>query len=463
MVFKLDLKFHKNQQIVYDDPHRYKVVVAGRQFGKSWLACKAAVGLSLTRPETEQMVVAPYSPQAYEDFERIKMFIPERFEYKESAKWLTIKFKNKSRILMKSAENEVGLRGYTLDNLIMDEAGAMSREVWKILEPELAVRQGTAWIIGNPVFGGWFKEITQMEAIAPDRYKTFTFVSTDSEFFSTEEAEAYRETHTQEEYEQEILAKFLEGGAVFPHLKKIMTASPREPEEGHNYVTGADIASTMDFTVLKTFDVADHHEVNHQRFNKRDWSMIKSMIYATCKRYNNSTLFIDKTGVGAPVVEDLMKMDSAYPGAPVQGHLIIIPVIFSSVSKPQLYANYIMSHENGTIRLLPEPVTKKEHEDFIVTRTQGTTGYIKYSAPKGMHDDTVVAAALAAWGLDKFGGSNLAGPFTEEIVNQIKNPKKPIDPSCQIDVDGILQKMESKQISGFESNDDDLDICRDYT
>jgi hypothetical protein len=110
-----------------------------------------------------------------------------------------------------------------------------------------------------------------MEAIAPDRYKTFTFVSTDSEFFSTEEAEAYRETHTQEEYEQEILAKFLEGGAVFPHLKKIMTASPREPEEGHSYVTGADIASTMDFTVLKTFDVSDHHEVNHQRFNKRDW------------------------------------------------------------------------------------------------------------------------------------------------------------------------------------------------
>jgi hypothetical protein len=455
MAFVLDLELHPNQQIVYDDNHRVKVVVAGRQFGKSGMAARAAVGLSLTKPNSVQMIVAPYTPQAYEDYIKIKEFLPRqytegRFKVKESAKWLTLQFHNGSRILLKGAENLVGLRGYTLDNLIMDEAGAMNREVWKILEPELAVRHGTAWVLGNPVFGGWFKELSEMEKTQPDRYKTFHFISTDSPFYSQEESDAYRESHTVEEYEQEILAKFLEGGLVFPRLKEIMTAQPREPVKDHHYVTGADLANLQDFMVLKTFDLADNHEVDHQRFNKRGWDAIRQTIYATCKRYNNSTLIIDQTGVGAPIVEDLQKMKAVYPGAPEQGYLIVVPQVFSGVTKPQLYTNYIMAHENGVIRLLEEQVTKKEHEDFIVTKTP--SGNSQYHAPKGSHDDCVTAAALAVWGIDKYGGNLLVGPYTQDQFD--KEKKKQIDPSCMLDVDAIILKNESRQISGFSTEED---------
>ena len=422
MAYVLDLGLHPNQQIVYDDDHRVKVVVAGRQFGKSGMAARAAVGLSLTKPNSVQMIVAPYTPQAYEDYIKIKEFLPKqytegKFKVKESAKWLTLQFHNGSRILLKGAENLVGLRGYTLDNLIMDEAGAMNREVWKVLEPELAVRHGTAWIMGNPVFGGWFKELSQMEQSQPQRYKTFHFISTDSPFYSQEESDAYRESHTQEEYEQEILAKFLDGGMVFPRLKEIMTSEYRDPVKGHTYITGADLASTTDFTVLKTFDTADNHEVDHQRFNKKNWAYIKSQIYATCMRYNNSTLIVDQTGVGAPVVEDLMKMDRPYPEAPKGGYLTIIPKVFTSRSKPEIFTNYIMAHENGTIRLIDEPITKKEHEDFIVTKTP--SGNAQYHAPKGLHDDTITAAALAVWGLDQECAANLIG--TPEIVSKAEH------------------------------------------
>ena len=44
MAYVLDLDLHPNQQIIYDDPHRFKVVAAGRQFGKTRLVTRAAGG-----------------------------------------------------------------------------------------------------------------------------------------------------------------------------------------------------------------------------------------------------------------------------------------------------------------------------------------------------------------------------------------------------------------------------------
>ena len=224
-------------------------------------------------------------------------------------------------------------------------------------------------------------------------------------------------------------------------------------------MTGADIASTNDFTVIKTFDAADNHEVNSVRLTNRDWSFIRGTIYAVCKHYNNAWLFVDKTGVGAPVVEDLERMDSQYPGAAKQGRLRVVPIVFSSVSKPQLYSNYIMAQENRTVHLLPDPVTEKEHQDFMMTRGQGTTGYMKYGAPKGRHDDTVTACALAVWGLNEYGGNVLVGPYTQDEFD--KEKKKQFDPSAQIDVDSIIRKSESKQIAGL-AEEEDQNISPNY-
>jgi hypothetical protein len=237
-----------------------------------------------------------------------------------------------------------------------------------------------------------------------------------------------------------------------------MTSIPREPVIGHSYVTGADIAKYDDFTVLKTFDTIDNHEVAHERFTQRDWGFNRTAIYAHCKRYNNSTLIIDRTGAGDSVVEDLQKMDRAYPEALPQGYLTVVPVVFSTVSKPQLYTNYIMAQQNRTIHLIPEPVTRSEHEDFVGKLSQTTKGYMQFGAPKGRHDDTVVAAALAAWGLEKyFGRASMIGPFTGEEEKK----KAPIDPSKQIDVDKIIADMESKQIMKVYG-DDDPNILQGY-
>lgn len=466
MAFVLDLKLHSHQQAIYADTHRYKVIAAGRQFGKSTFTVRAAAGVALTKPETVGLIVAPYAKQAYKDYRLLLKFIKDfekaakrKFIEETSAKWLTFTLTNGSEIMMGSGENVDGLRGFTLDWVIVDEAAFCDEEVWQVLEPALGMKQGVGWFISTPNGKGWFYDLYCRHENDPE-FQSFHFTTYDHEEYPRSEIERMKRNMPEVMFRQEVMAEFLEGGLVFPHLDRVMTDAnqPREPLPGHDYVTGADIAGTNDFTVIKTFDTADNTEVHSERVTDREWGYIKTKIYAQCKRYNNSTLIIDKTGVGAPVVEDLQKMDAPYAGAPKQGHLTVVPIVFSTVSKPQLYSNYIMMQENLLVHLLNDPVTKREHEDFQMTRSQGTTGYIKYAAPKGKNDDTVTACALACWGLDKYGGNQLIGP----ILDQSQKPKKEIDPAHQIDVEKIMLGLESKQIAGFNSGDDELDIARNY-
>jgi hypothetical protein len=143
----------------------------------------------------------------------------------------------------------------------------------------------------------------------------------------------------------------------------------------------------------------------------------------------------------------------------VQGYLNVVPFQFTSKSKPELMSNYLLAMDNMSIRLLNDQTTKKEHESLEMKKSESATGYIRYAAPKGRHDDCVMAAALAVWGLDRYAGNQLAGPFTENELNPLV--KKKIDPSCQIDVDAMILKSESKQIAGFGS-EEDQNICANY-
>ena len=65
-----------------------------------------------------------------------------------------------------------------------------------------------------------------------------------------------------------------------------------------------------------------------------------------------------------------------------------------------------------------------------------------------------------AWGLGKIAGSSLMIGGTEDEIMP-HEPKKVIDPSKQIDVDKIIQNMESRQILGM-TDDEDPNILRDY-
>ena len=463
MVYTFKLDLHPTQLEVYSDPHKHKVVAAGKGWGKTNLVTKSGASIALTRPKSCGAIIAPFAKQAHYDYNFIQKLIPKKYIEKTSERWMTFSLTNGSDITMFSGENPDAIRGFAWDWVIVEEAAFCCEEVVDITDSQIGKRSGIAWYISTPNGKGHFYDLYCQELKDPLNYKSFHFTTYDNPHYPVAEIERMKLKMTEIAFRQEIMAEFLEGGIVFPYLSEIMTSTPRLPQPGHDYVNGVDLANINDFVVIKTFDKADNHEVAHQRITSRDWSYMRSIIYSSCKYYNNADLIIDKTGVGASVVEDLQKMVRAYekgadgsPEAPRQGYLTIVPIAFSSKTKPELFTNYIMMQANRTIHLLPIPESKQEHEDFMTTKT--ATGYTQYHAAKGRHDDCVMAAALAAWGLDKFGGSVMCGPYTETNLKE----KKPIDPSKQIDVEDIIVKMESRQITGMNYDGDEQNILQNY-
>ena len=65
----------------------------------------------------------------------------------------------------------------------------------------------------------------------------------------------------------------------------------------------------------------------------------------------------------------------------------------TSKSKPKLIQNLALCLEKEQMRFLPDPIGRHEMAAFEATVTE--SGYTKYSAPDGQHDDTVIARALA--------------------------------------------------------------------
>jgi hypothetical protein len=459
MAYEFNLGLHPTQLEVYNDTHKHKVIAAGKGWGKTNLVTKSGAGLAMTRDNTCGAVIAPFAKQANYDYKLIRKLVTEKRIEKSSERWMELTLKNGAEVGMYSAENPEAARGYAWDWVIVDEAAFCDPEIFAIIDSQVGKRSGIEWDVSTPNGKGFFYELYNRQETDPKNYKSFHFTTYDNPYYPVEELERMRLNMPEAVFRQEIMAEFIEGGLVFPHLNEIMTAVPREPIPGHSYVSGIDIAKVNDFTVIKIADSADNHEVCHIRMPHSDWSIIKSTIYVTLKRYNNATGFIDKTGVGGAVVEDLQKMVKPFEGAPEQGHLLLVPVAFTQKSKPELLRNYIMAQGNHTIHLIRDLVTKKEHEDMLAIKSEALQGYVKYCAPKGRTDDTVMAAALMCWGLDRYAGNQLAGPFTDNELNPLV--KKKIDPSCQIDVDAMILKSESKQIAGF-GNEEDQNICANY-
>jgi len=67
--------------------------------------------------------------------------------------------------------------------------------------------------------------------------------------------------------------------------------------------------------------------------------------------------------------------------------------VFTSANKSQLIENLALVFEREEWEFLPDPIWQGELEAYE-RKVSPNTGRSTYSAPEGMHDDTVIARAL---------------------------------------------------------------------
>jgi hypothetical protein len=152
---------------------------------------------------------------------------------------------------------------------------------------------------------------------------------------------------------------------------------------------GIDLAKSHDWTVIIGLD-QQGNIAYFDRFQK-PWQETTRIIIETVK---NKKAAIDSTGVGDPIVEQVQRF---CPN--------VESFKFTTQSKQQLMEGYAMRLSQGQTSIL-EGVHADEMESFEYEYTR--TG-VKYSAPAGLHDDTVSSGALAT---HKLYSSKFSGNYT---------------------------------------------------
>ena len=198
------------QQSIVDATQRFKVVIAGRRFGKTHLSvrelCKAA-----KEPEREVWYVAPTYKQAKMIvFKKLrKKLISLRWVEKINETNLSFELKNGSTISLKGADNYDSLRGVGLDYLVLDEFADIDPEAWyETLRPTLADKMGSALFIGTPKGMNWAKDLYDMAEEYPNEWKSFQFTTIEGGQVTPEEVEAARRSLDIRTFRQEFEATF---------------------------------------------------------------------------------------------------------------------------------------------------------------------------------------------------------------------------------------------------------------
>ncbi len=203
------IRLSEAQAQVFRSPARFRVVCAGRRFGKTHLAIATALKTALEAPGRVVWFVAPsYRQAAQIGWKILKGLIPKNNAGKINETDLSIELRNGSVIALRGADNYDSLRGVGLDGLVLDEFADMSPDAWfEVLRPALSDRQGWALFIGTPKGFNHFHTLWT-RAFIMDGWEAFQFTTLQGGRVPPEEIEAARAELDPRSFKQEYEASF---------------------------------------------------------------------------------------------------------------------------------------------------------------------------------------------------------------------------------------------------------------
>ena len=370
---------------------RFKVISAGRRFGKTIAALNWLLEGALNHQGWNCMWVAPTYRQGRYAFKRLMsalrtsggMSIISRVSESD----MVIEFINHSSISFRTAENYDNLRAEGINRLVIDEAARIPKAAWEeVLRPAISDTGGDVMFISTPKGRNWFYHLWLMgkNPEFPD-YQSWRFDSSDNPKIRPEDIELARKTLPENVFRQEFMAEFIEeAGEVVPNvdISIVLPELVAKKEPGHQYYGGIDLARKRDYTVITILD-DELRLIDFIRFTGVNWDIQKTKIAEMVRKYDALTL-VDQTGVGDPIVQELLLSDVYVRG-----------FTFTAEKKRSLVQNLIFGFGEKKLQLAKIPVLIEELK--ALDYKQSESGNISYQAPEGMTDDCVMSLALAYW------------------------------------------------------------------
>ena len=382
---------HPGQRVVALHPARFRVLACGRRWGKTRLG--SALCIKTAADGGRAWWVAPTYPVATVGWRLVKRLAQQVPGAVIRQGDRLVILPGGGEVQVRSADNPDSLRGEGLDFVVMDECAFMKEEAFtEALRPALSDRQGRAMFISTPKGRNWFWRLYQRCIDEQDtEWHGWQLPTASNPYIDPKEIAAARAGLPERIFAQEYLAEFLDdAGGVFRRVMDAATLSPlSQPQPGRAYVAGVDVADAADFTVISIMDAKTREQVYMDRFNRVGYEALEDRIHAAYQRWSIQTIVIEDNSIGQPVIDHLRRRG-----------MRIVPFHTSSVSKMPLIQSLQSAFEHGALRILNDPIQTGELQAYESKRT--ASGF-SYSAPEGMHDDTVMALALAWYAIDNTG------------------------------------------------------------
>jgi phage terminase large subunit-like protein len=337
MATELNFTLHPAQQQIFQSDKRFKVVGAGRRFGKSYLArvnlivealkSKNEFGYDLS--DKACYYIAPTFNQAKDImWQSLKqMAAPITKKIRENECILTLS--NDRQIHLKGSDRPESLRGVGLSYVVMDEYAFMKEEVWTaIIRPTLADVRGSALFIGTPNGKNHFYDLFLNAEKDEDDWDAWTFKSLDNPFLDPKEVVLATKDMPLEFVKQEFEANFSSfGGTVFKEDMFVVEDRPSHGSDiymtvdpaGYEDVKGIAQGKTkrLDETAISVVEVNEDgwhvFDIITGRWNVRETAV---RILRTAQKYKPRMVGIERGALKnalMPYLTDNMKRLNVFP------------------------------------------------------------------------------------------------------------------------------------------------------
>jgi Terminase large subunit, T4likevirus-type, N-terminal/Terminase RNaseH-like domain len=391
-------RLHAAQQQIRREARRFNAVALGRRAGKSKLAQDLLIDCALARYPGGYF--CPTYKLLEEFWRELKGVLAEVIRDKSEQEH-RLEVIGGGVIECWSMDTGDPARGRRYKTVVVDEAAMMARlaDIWgQAIRPTLTDYQGDGWFMSTPRGLNDFYVLFSrgQDALEPD-WMSWQMPTSVNPYIAPHEIEAARHELPERVFAQEYLAEFLslEGAGVFRGVRAVSRLKPKEPQRRHQYVFGVDWGRTDDFTVVSVLDISVFEQVALDRFTDLDFEVQTERLHEWAAQYRPVQIIAERNSMGGPLVERLQRgyarlLSKPRPALPVYGW------DNTNASKAAAIEKLALNIERGELTLLDDQVQQAELLAFESTTT--VSGMVRYAAPPGMHDDTVIALALANLG-----------------------------------------------------------------
>ncbi|HYW88640.1 MAG TPA: terminase family protein [Chloroflexota bacterium] len=389
---------HAAQAQIRREARRHNVVALGRRSGKSTMGHELVVRTALDGQPAGWF--GPTYKLLEESWRELKRILGPTITNKSEQEH-RLELYGGGTIECWSMDTGDPARGRKYKRIVVDEAAMVPNllDIWnQALRPTLADLGGESWWLSTPRGLNDFYVLYQrgLDQLETD-WMAWQMPTTVNPHISRDELAAAQREMPERDYAQEFEARFLqlEGAGVFRGVTAVSRLAPAGPVKGHAHVFGVDWGRSNDYTVVSVIDATLMEQRVIDRYSQVEWEFQTERLHKLADVFHPVTIVAEANAMGSPLVERLQRGYGRLIGAP-RAPLPVYAWTATNASKAAAIQALSLGIEQGQVTLLDDQVQAGELLAF--EGKVSVTGMLRYSAPPGMHDDTVIALALAYLG-----------------------------------------------------------------